>query len=314
MPVWRAIGKSQAVVLGRNLHKTVLIAVGVVLLLVLGLVIPTDFDMRAKGTLQPVTKFDVHAPMPGEVKEILKDNGQMVEKGEPLVKLRNPDLEIRLQQVEGEVNAALEKALAFQQQLISPSQKLNGTEKTKLEGDLATIRGQLVYLEKQLDLLQERQEQLVIRSPIAGKVISWDVRKTLQNRPVETGQVLMTVAASDTAYEVELYMPERRMKHLAHARENVKRASPGDDLKVAYILMTDPGVYHYGTLSSVHGAAEASEEHGNMVRLHVRPDDEIKNPRPGATLTADVHCGKAPLLWNWLHEAWEYFEASPVMF
>jgi len=50
------------------------------------------------------------------------------------------------------------------------------------------------------------------------------------------------------------------------------------------------------------------------VRLHVRPDDEIHNPRPGATLTADVHCGKAPLLWNWLHEAWEYFEASPVMF
>jgi len=314
MPVWRTLGKSRVIVQGRNLPKTVLITAAVLILLVLGLVIPTDFDMRAKGTLQPVTKSEIYAPMPGEVREVLKDNGQMVEKGEALVRLRNPDLEVRLRQVEGDFNAAMESAAAYSQQLIRSGQKLSPQEKTKLEAELASVKVKLDYLDQQLDLLRERQEQLTVRSPIKGKVTSWNVRMTLQNRPVETGQVLMTVAAEDTAYEVELYMPERKMKHLANARENVKRGSAEEDLKVVYILMTDPGVYHYGTLARVHGAAEPSEEHGNMVRLHVRPNDELVNPRPGATLTADVHCGKAPLLWNWLHEAWEYFEASPVMF
>jgi multidrug efflux pump subunit AcrA (membrane-fusion protein) len=292
----------------------VLITAAVLIFLAFGLIYQTDFDMRAKGTLQPVTKSEVYAPMPGEVREVLKDNGQMVEKGEPLVKIHNPDLEVRLRQVDGDFKAAMGSAQAYSQQLISSAQKLSQQEKTKLEAELASLQVKLNYLDQQLTILRERQEQLTVRSPIAGKVITWDVRKTLQNRPVETGQVLMTVAAADTDYEVELYMPERKMKHLANARASAKQADADADLKVEYILMTDPGVYHYGTLQRVHGAMEPSEEHGNMVRLHVKPDGEIVNPRPGASLTADVHCGKSPLLWNWLHEAWEYVQASPLMF
>jgi biotin carboxyl carrier protein len=314
MPVWRAIGKSRVIVQGRNLPKTVLISAAVLILLAVGLIWQTDFDMRAKGTLQPVKKRDVFAPISGEVREILKDNGQMVEQGEILVRLRNPELERRLQQVEGDFNTALEKASAYSQQLISPTSKLTEAERNQAQTELATVRRQLGSLEKQLKLVQEQAEQLTVRSPIKGKIISWDIRKTLLNRPVETGQVLMTVAAADTDYEVELYMPERKMKHLTSAREDAKRANSEDDLDVVFILMTDPGVYHYGKLARVHGAAEPHEEHGNIVRLHVQPNDKLVNPRPGATLTADVHCGRAPLLWNWLHEAWEYFEASPFMF
>jgi multidrug resistance efflux pump len=314
MPVWRTIGKSRVVVQGRNLPKTVLISAAVLVLLAIGLLWQTDFDMRAKGTLQPVNKADIFAPMSSEVLQVLKDNGDFVEENEPLVKLRNRDLEIRLHQVEGDFNSAMETAAAVQQQLINSAQKLTGQEKTKLQGELASAKVKLNTLTLQLELIRKQQEQLTVRSPIKGKVISWDVRKTLQNRPVETGQVLMTVAAENTDYHVELYMPERKMKHLANAREAVKRRNADADLEVVYILMTDPGVYHYGKLDRVHGAAEAHEEHGNMVRLHVKPDEPIPNPRPGATLTADVHCGKAPLLWNWLHEAWEYFESSPVMF
>jgi multidrug efflux pump subunit AcrA (membrane-fusion protein) len=314
MPVWRTIGKSRVVVQGRNLPKTLVISAVVLALLAVGLLWQTDFDMRAKGTLQPVNKADIFAPMPGEVREVLKDNGQMVEEGEPLVRLRNPELEIQLGQAEGDFNAAMESAAAYSQQLIDAAQKLTPQEKNKVLSDLASVKVKLTYLDQQLQLLRERMERLTVRSPIKGKVISWDVRKTLQNRPVETGQVLMTIAAENTDYHVELYMPERKMKHLANARDAVKRRNPDADLEVVYILMTDPGVYHYGKLDRVHGAAEAHEEHGNMVRLHVKPDKEIPNPRPGATLTADVHCGKAPLLWNWLHEAWEYFESSPIMF
>lgn len=313
MPVWRTIGKSRVIVQGRNLPKTVTITGVVLLLLVLGLVIPTDFDMRAKGALQPVEKREMFAPMPAEVTDVLKDNGDLVAAGEPLVILRSPELEVKIRQFQGELTSELENASALKRQLTGSRQSMTDTERLKAQAELASTNIKIHFLGEQLDLYTRRQDQLTVKSPIAGRVITWDAKRLLQNRPVETGQLLVTVAAEDTDYEVELYMPERRMKHLLNAREKVKRNDPSADLKVDYILMTDPGRKHYGTLADIHGAAEPHEEHGNMVRLHVRPEDPVENPRPGATLTANVHCGKAPWLWAKLHEAWEWVEAN-VMF
>jgi hypothetical protein len=49
-----------------------------------------------------------------------------------------------------------------------------------------------------------------------------------------------------------------------------------------------------------------------MVRIKVMPDpaNPVNNPRPGTTVTADVHCGKAPFIYSMLHEAWEWLEAN----
>ena len=117
-----------------------------------------------------------------------------------------------------------------------------------------------------------------------------------------------------TDYEVELYMPERRIGHLHNYRDQIKQADPQADLGVEFISMTDPHKTNTGHVSYVNPTAEAHEEHGNMVRIRVRPDEELKNPRPGATVTSNVHCGRAPWLWCKLHEAWEWLETSPVLF
>lgn len=309
MPVWRAIGHSKVMVQGRNLPRTALIGGGVLLLLLLGLFWWVDFDMGAKGALQPIERAEIFAPMGGEVEVVHKDNGEAVAAGEPLVTLRNPELAVKVQQLEGEYNAALEKLNGVRQQLTSDRQTMTQLEFKRLERDFSEMKIQVEYLKKQLDLVLKRQEQLVVRSPMSGRVITWDVKRTLQNRPVETGQVLMTVAAEDTDYRVELYMPERKMKHVTSYRESLKAGDPNADLRVDFILMTDPGVSHYGTVTEIHGATDAHEEHGNMVRIYVKPDEKIESPRPGASVSGNVYCGKAPALWAYLHEAWEQFEA-----
>ena len=74
--------------------------------------------------------------------------------------------------------------------------------------------------------------------------------------------------------------------------------------------MTDPGVTHKGRVIQVNPTAEPHEEHGNMVRIRVQPDEELVKPRTGATVTTTVHCGRAPWLWSRLHEAWEWLEAN----
>jgi hypothetical protein len=169
---------------------------------------------------------------------------------------------------------------------------------------------QVQSLKEQRELLRRRKDEMTIKSPIAGRIITWDARRVLQNRPVETGQVLLTVAAENSDYEIKLYMPERRARHLTRARDAIKARNPDDDLRVDYILMTEPGRKYYGTISEVSDTTEAHEEHGNVVPIRITPDEKITTGRPGATVTADVHCGKAPLGWSLLHEAWEWLEAN----
>ncbi len=314
MPLWRTIGKSRWVVEARTLPKTVMITSAVLVLLLAGLVIPTNFDMRAKGTLQPVKKQDVFSPMPGEVIDILVDNGDRVNAGDVIARMRNPELEIKKREIEGQYNAAYQKFIAVIQQLTSGNQGLSVQERIRLEAEEANLRPQVTSFAEQLELVNQRVEKLTIKSPLAGQVITWDVKKQLQNRPVETGQVLMTIAAAETDYEVELFMPERRIGHLHRVREPLLQKNPPEDLAVDFISMYNPGVVHKGHVIQVNPTAEPHEEHGNMVRIRVQPDDKLLKPRPGATVTANVHCGRAPWLWAKLHEAWEWLQASPVMF
>jgi len=310
MPLWRTIGKSRVMVEARNLPKTITIGSAILLVLLALAVIPWDFDMRAKGSLQPIDKKDVFVVEPGHITEVLVDNGDTVKAGDPLVRLRSDELPLKISQTQGEFDARMEELNAIRNRLTNNSGSYTETERNRDQSDLARAQAQVESLLAQLKLLQERQDNLTVTSPIDGRVITWDAKRTLQNRPVETGQVLMSVAADDTDYELELYMPERRVRHLVEYRQGIKAKDPSADLQVDYILMTDPGTYHQGTVTEIHPAAESHEEHGSMVRIKVSTDDEVQNLRPGASVTADVHCGKAPLGWAFLHEAWEWLEAN----
>lgn len=310
MPLWRTIGKSKVMVEARNLPKTLTIGGSILLLLLALALVPWDFDMRSKGTVQPIDKKDVFVVEPGHITEVLVDNGDVVQEGDPLVRLRSDELPLKISQTQGELDARLEELSAIRTRLTDTSRQYTEAERNRDQADFARSQVQAESLRAQLKLLLDRQENLVVRSPISGRVITWDAKRTLQNRPVETGQVLMSVAAADTDYELELYMPERRVRHLVEYRDYVKSQDPNSDLQVDYILMTDPGTYHRGTVTEIHPAAEAHEEHGSMVRIKVSTDDEVANLRPGASVTADVHCGKAPLGWAFLHEAWEWLEAN----
>ena len=49
--------------------KTILIAVAVVAVIVALFIVPADFDLHAKGTLEPVDRKDVYAGVEGQVYE-----------------------------------------------------------------------------------------------------------------------------------------------------------------------------------------------------------------------------------------------------
>jgi multidrug resistance efflux pump len=311
MPVWKAIGHSKVMVQARNLPRTLTIGGSILVILLALFIVPWPYNMAATGVLQPQIRPHVFVPERTVVVDVKVDNNSLVEAGQVLAVLRSDELQLEMKRVDGELRAKKEQLNAIRQRLTDTTRQASPIERARDSADEGTVLVEVEGLEKQLELLNERQEKLTVRSPIKGKIITWDAKRQLENRPVETGQVLFTVAAENTDWEVELYMPERRVNHIARYRAEVKKNNPTQDLSVNYVLMTQPGQNHKGVVTDVHWTAEPHEQQGHMVRIRVKPlDDVSKTARPGASVKAHVNCGTTNMGWAFLHEAWEWVQAN----
>ena len=310
MPVWRALGKTRWVLQARTLPKTLSIAGGVLLALLLLAMWPARFTLEAKGTLEPVVRQDVFAGIDGVVEEIPKeiDHGKMVKKGDLLLRLRNTDLEVAIADVQGQRMAKNERLVAGQRSLVE-EKKLSIEERNRLGGEQAELKQRQQTLDAQWGLYKAKQQELEVKSPINGLVVTWDLRNRLIHRPVQRGQVLLRVADPDGPWQLELHMPENRMGHLVKAQQTLN-----DQLQVSYIFATEPGTTHDGTVKEVHRSAEVRGDEGNTVLIKVAIDESnLPHLRPGATVTSQVYCGRRPLGYVLLHDVIAFVQ-SRILF
>jgi hypothetical protein len=311
MPLWRAIGHSRVIVQARHLPKTV-IAVIAIALVAAGLVFwQADFELEGKGTLEPVIRRNIFAPNSGIISSLFVEPGSLVEVGDPLAQMTSEELEYEIEAARGRRNKANQELAAAETALLRNSGRLNDVEKTQLAGRQAELRVEITSLDKQLALLEARREALLITSDIAGEVIDWDLENLLLRRHVQIGQIIMHVVDPSDEWELEIKMPEDRMGYIIRAQEQL-----GDQpLKVTFFVATDPGVEMTGTVKEIHGRAEAVGEEGNMVKLWVQIDKALlpSAPRPGASVTAKVDCGKRAIGFVWFHDVWAFIQ-SRILF
>ena len=275
--------------------------------IILGLIfIPLELQLEAEGTLEPDMRQKVFANIDGEVVDVLVGHNSVVEAGQDLLRLRNRELELQLVETVGQINttnADLDRITG----VMNNNKDLNRAERDQLLGERSEALARLNSLEKKLDLLEEKSKSLVVKSPIAGRVLTWDLEKTLYSRPISTGQVLLEVADLRQPYHLELNMPEKRMSHVDAAFAD---AGSGE-LAVQYILATDPDTTLAATLtqSSIELRAKPDQEEGNTVTMRAIPEHEqlaAMHPRPGAKVIADVQAGKKSAGYVVFHEVYEW--------
>ncbi len=238
MPLWRTLGKSRVIVQGRNLPKTVLAAVAAVVLVVAMAVVPADFRLHAKGTLEPVLRRDVFAGIDGDrVTEVLVEHGDIVKRDQVLARLVNYKLSEEITTVRGNVATTSDQMERLQRQL-TLTRQLAPEEQTRLAGEIMEKRAALEALRSSLRIYQSMEKELDIRSPDDGVVITWDVRNRLYMRPVQRGQVLMRIAQPTGPWQLELQMSEDRMGHIT-AAQNELRARVRQRLRE--VLLRDEG-------------------------------------------------------------------------
>jgi hypothetical protein len=307
LPVWRTIGRARWLVRARTLPKTLAALVAVVTLILAAIFVPADFDLEGRGALQPVNRREVFASEPGIVQKVLVKHGERVKQNDLLLQLDNTDLDVRLQGVIGELQQALRQWQSASR--LRSNHNLPQSDRDSYAAQALELDQKIKDLETQQKLLLEQKDQLQVHSPIEGEVVTWDVERVLRQRPVNRGERLLRIADPDGPWELEVFMPENRMGHIAAAQKELD-----GPLKVEYILATDPKRTLQGTVREIHAAAELHEEHGHCVRLLVEINKaDLTDPRPDATVTAKVYCGRRSIGYVWLHDLFEWFQ-SRVLF
>lgn len=318
MPVWKFLDRCLWMFRGSALPKTasILGLIGAALLSMF--LIPMDFDLQGNGKLKPTVERQVFAHADGEVDKVFIKHNDEVKKDQTLVRLKNNELEQQIQTTRGQYKQSLQQAYEWKRKLNSAT-TLTESERIRLQQDYNQAEQEATNRQAELSLLEERQTKLERLSPIDGVVTTWDVEKVLAARPVVTGQVLMTIADPNGPWEVEVMMPEKRMRYLdgAFKTQGVYKLDEAGQkyLDVEIILMTGPDVKHYGKLyqPAVGQRAELDPEDGAVVRMRCVPNDQAMleiSRRAGARVMADVKCGKRSVAFVCFYEVIEWIRAN----
>ena len=311
MPLWKALGKATWLVRGRTLPKTVAVTALIAAAIAAAILVPADFTLEGRGRLRPEVLRNVFAGIDGDVDEVLVVDDQHVAAGDVVVRLQSTVISQEIEALRGQKAAALGEINAIDSDLLD-RRRLTPAEEQQKEARIGQLRSDIFSIDAQMELQEVNRKKLEVRSPIAGRVITWKVDESLRDRPVGKEQILMEVADTDSPWLLEVMMPEARMGHIAEAAAKSK-----DPLKVEFILATHPGEPFIGRVIEQGSTAEVRGDQGNTVKLRVAFDDQQRlrelfagNPKVGAEAIAKVHCGTASIGYVYLHDLIDFVRAK----
>ncbi|HEV2969124.1 MAG TPA: biotin/lipoyl-binding protein [Pirellulales bacterium] len=320
LPLWRTFGRVGWLAQAKQLPKTVLALALVAAAAIALMVIPADFDIAARGELQPKLRREVFARSDGIVDRIEVQQNQKVAAGDLLAILRKPQLDFEFSRLAGEIQTAQARLSAIQASRLATGRDsaANTTEKiNQLSADEEEVKSLLASLVQQQKLLRAQRLDLELHSPIDGAVLTWNAKDLLAARPVARGQALLSVADTNGPWVLELQVSDNRIGHVldaqqSEAEERKVRQGTTTDLPVSFILATGPGVTYNGKIARVALSTESDKTTGATVLVAVSFDRAEIPPeqlRPGATVMAKIHCGRRSLGYVWLHELWETIQS-----
>jgi multidrug efflux pump subunit AcrA (membrane-fusion protein) len=266
--------------------------------------VPADFDVEAPGALGTVVERDVFASATGSIAELHATHGAMVNKGDVLLVLSDPELALKLQQVRGEIDATRRRLDALAVTRTDRTLRENQSDdRLPLSAEQRQLEEQLASLEIQRTLLETRRESLTLRSPTAGQVLTHDVAKLLESRPVERGEVLLTVADVTSGWQIIADVPQR---HIGHVLDAKNQSSKGPT--ASYRLVGDVEKTYPARVIEVSAAAPLEpaglEDEAAPVEVRIAIDGQPPTAaRPGMSASVRIHCGQRALGYVWLHDA-----------
>ena len=279
-----------------------MLMVGLLLLGLAALVfLKTDFKIRIQGELRPAVERVVFAPADGLVDSVNFRHTDKVQANETLLQLRSPELELALTKNIGEVDKLTQlldsKNLALNQASSDPNtaaSMIGGltSEISDVEYQLKSLADERSYVEKQIG-------ELTVVSPIDGVVLTRNVEELLANRPVKWGDPLLGIANEDGAWLLRFEVPERKIGYLLSAKTNEGAEEPQE---LEFFFESNPEARYVAKISEIGNSSQSNSELGPVVVVECIVPESSFLKRHGATVLADVNCGRRSIGFVWTRE------------
>jgi multidrug efflux pump subunit AcrA (membrane-fusion protein) len=251
------------------------------------LAFPFHYPIKADCRLAPTVKRVIAAPFHGQLKKSFVLPGDHIEAGAPLAEMENRELKLK----EAELIAAREKALKQRDKALAN----DGEGGDFSAAQVANFEAESVG--RELDLVQRKIALLTITAPLAGVVVSGDLRRA-EGLPVQQGQVLFEVAPLDRMI-VEIDVPDRE----------ISRVRAG--LPMRFRLDAFSGERWSSPLDKVHPQSEQRDGRNVFVcEAGIANADRALDLRPGMHGRAVISGDRRPLVWILTHRLWEFIVTS----
>lgn len=282
-------------------RRTKIIAGVVCAIMVFLLAIPANFELEAHGQVQPIRRRHIFAPIDGVITKVTVTNAKQVVENEELVVLRNQELDLEEQRVRGEIATTSSRLASVRAARVDRPATATAGQLAAEEEELKQV---ISSLNRQLEIINRRVAELTLRSPIAGRVVRWDLIRSLEARPVRQGQLLMQVIDSEGPWQLELRIPDRSVRHVLAAQ-----AASKDGLDVRFLFRMVPSVTYAGRLGMVNMATDLDQD-GELSTLATVPlhQTDIPDLRPGSSVIAKIQCGRRSIGYVWLREFIEFLQ------
>ncbi len=283
----------------------------------LATVVEIEHTVTLRGTVEPLRQSELYAPADARVARTYVVGGQQVEKGEPLLELRDARSLLELQQIQGELLSAEQQYDSISATRMSLDRSsVAPTEMLRLAAEQERLALRVQSLKNEIQLVEAERKRLLVVSPLTGMVTTWQPDDLLVNRPVKRGQRLLTVVDNTTGWKIELHLPDDRLGILQEA-EKVN----DEPLQVCFELASEPSVVRWGKIANYAPIAEDVDESSyanqRTVRLEVIPEISLvmdgsgnktgtTTPLAGVSVRAEVQCGKRSLAYVALHDIWHF--------
>jgi multidrug efflux pump subunit AcrA (membrane-fusion protein) len=346
LSLWKSVGSV--------LHsgKMPLIALGgaaMIGLLLLSIFIQVEHHVIATGSVQPTMQRQVFASVDGVVKQIDVTDGQVVKSGDSLLRMENADLESRAESLTGELQTSSKRLASILAMRLNAN--TDATQADRLGLEERQLRSEVQNLESQLELVKLQQEDLIVRSPIDGTVVGWQLDRRLSDRPISRGNLLLRVVDHTGKWSLRLNVPDRNAGPILEALETQK------ELPVQFAVATDPngsysaslkqiataarldesGLHVIDATAEIRGAPTSAEEVSQSesvgsvapatpsslsgtTNLEFDADQPSRSRfnaadvRVGADVTARISCGKRSVLRSWFSDAFDFVDRNVLFY
>ena len=274
--------------------------VAALLMLSAVMAIPVPIQLHATAVLVPLVQQHVFAPLEATVEDVLVEHGQEVKFGEPLLQLRSPSLSAELEQTLAQQSRNAQRLQDIDGRLLRET-TLSNSQRDELEGERKAILSVQDTESRQLALIQSQIASLSVTSSMDGVISTWKVQDSLKDRPLRTGQWLLTIQESEALWILEATLPERDANEFRLAME--KDQTPAIATLTSYPQVQLPVRLRQTNLPRIesrHKGESMVDPNQSVLRMRFEIDTD-RLPEDvavaGATARISIPVGRGPLIW-----------------